>query len=59
MRFFRVTATIAMAVFIAVAVFLIALKRPITALFTEEPQLTVLTVSLIPVVGIKHVFDGA
>ena len=59
MRFFRVTATIAMAVFIIVAVCLIAFKRPITALFTEEPQLTALTVSLIPVVGIKHFFDGA
>ena len=57
-RFFKVTALIAWAVFISVASCLVALREPITALFTEEPDVTALSIELMPVVGIKHVFDG-
>ena len=57
-RFFKVTALIAWAVFISVASCLVALREPITALFTEEPDVTALSIKLMPVVGIKHVFDG-
>ena len=57
-RFFKVTALIAWAVFILIASCLVALREPITALFTEEPDVTALSIKLMPVVGIKHVFDG-
>ena len=57
-RFFKITAIIAWAVFILIASCLIAFRAPITALFTDEPDVTALSIQTMPVVGIKHIFDG-
>ena len=47
-----------MVVSIALAVFLVDYKEPLIALFTKEHDVTELSIKIMPIVGIKFIFDG-
>ena len=57
-RYFKITCLIALAIFVTIASLLYLERRPIVGLFTEEPDVSALSVQIMYIVAIKHVFDG-
>ena len=57
-RYFKLTCPMALCIFIIIATSLILGRYPITRLFTKEPDVVALSVLLMPIVALKHVFDG-
>ena len=43
-RYFKVTCSIALCTFIAIAVIVVLARHPVTGLFTKEPDVTALSV---------------
>ena len=57
-RYFKLTCPMAFLVFVTIASNLTIFRQPITEIFTEEPDVVALSVLIMPIVGLKHVFDG-
>ena len=57
-KYFRMTSTITLVIILLISTIVFVAAKPIVALFTKEADIYDLTLSVIPIVALKFIWDG-